>query len=259
MRLIYLITKKKSQVKKNFFVLTILVSLAACAFAQSVETTPSNESGQPVNSTLERKWSVGIDLAGTANIPATDVAFMTHMSYIPRIGLSYGAHVGYQPFKWLGFRTGLYSIAKNYLITRTTTINDVEFGSASMMLNTYLNVPFMADLSIGRKVRYHLFLGAYAGYWYKAKLIGSSQVVTIVDEGVLYNQDYEFNSTRDNRFDAGLNYGLGLSIPFSQRVGFNVEMLWYYGLTDIHKVYMREHSPFYNTTFLLQVGATFNL
>ena len=183
---------------------------------------------------------------------------MKSLSYGSFIGGSYGVNVRYNPYRWLSFRVGAQRVAKNYSVTRTLPGEDGETPTyGSLIYNTFWDVPVWADLSIGRKVRWHLFLGAYVGFWSKSSVKGTALPLSTVDLDLSFNESYTFDNTRDNRFDAGLNYGLGLSIPCSQHFGIDVEALWYYGLTDLQKPYMRELNPMYNTTILLQVGANY--
>ena len=101
------------------------------------------------------------------------------------------------------------------------------------------------------------FLGGYLGYWINGHIIGSEiPFLSLNDEGV--NNDYEFDSRRDNRFEAGLAYGLGLAIPLSNRLEMDIDLITHYGLTDMQKKYMRQQNPRYNTTTMLQLGLAYN-
>lgn len=244
--------------KKNFFVLIVLLTMASCVIAQPSESNRTTVSSNSPEIAQCSKWTFGLQAGATLNSPAAGSAY-TNISYDPFVGISYGLSVRYTPFKWLAVRTGINRIAKNYFFSRNNIMGIEGASYGTMVRNTFFDVPLMADLSIGKKVRYHLFLGAYVGFWGKSAMEGEAIPVENVGEVSRFNEQYTFNSIRDNRFDAGLNYGLGISIPCSQRIGIDVDMLWYYGLTDLQKPYMTQLNPIYNTTFLLQVAATYKL
>jgi len=250
--------------KKQYLLLLVLLSLSTGLFAQ----TPSTNVQQPAGSgqgveAVNGKWTVGVSAAAALNVHESGLAYMKNYSYIPQLGVSYGVDVRYQPFKWLWLRTGIYRTPKNYVLNQADTIyfnnSPLEIARGELARNMYLNVPFMADLSIGKKVRYHLFLGGYVGYWYGGSRMGSAMPLMLASGSAIYDEHYAFDKRCDNRFEAGLNYGLGLSIPCFSHFGIDVNMLWYYGLTDMQKNTTRQHIPHYNTTFLLQAGITYTL
>ena len=250
--------------KKNFLLLLTFLAfgfgLAAQTSTPQVQQTQGEESDafSPVG-----RWTLGVDAGLVLNRLDAGTAYMKNYSYMPRLNFSYGLHVRYQPYKWLALRTGLYYIPKDYVLMQvdSITIDDKieDFARGEMAQNGYLNVPFMADLSIGKKVRYQLFLGGYMGYWLNGSRSGGALPLMSVRDSYEYSEPYTFDKSRDNRFDAGLTYGLGISIPCSKRVGIDVNMHWYYGLTDLQKRLSRQHNPQYYTSFLLLVGATYTL
>lgn len=250
--------------KKNYLLLLTLLAVSTGLSAQTSNTNVNKKSGDATASeTINGKWTIGVDVGATVTNHDASTAYMKTYSYVPQLGTSFGVDVRYQPYKWLAFRTGIHRIAKNYAFVQVDSINInnvIEVaGRGELAKNWYLDVPFMADLSIGNKVRYHLFLGGYVGYWYGGSRNGNAQPLMTDRAMYLYDESYTFDKARDNRFEAGLAYGLGLSIPCSAHFGIDVNMHMYYGLTDTQKNNTRQHIPHYNTTFLLQVGATYTL
>ena len=76
--------------------------------------------------------------------------------------------------------------------------------------NHYLQLPLMADFSVGSEVvRLHLMLGGYAGYWLSQCRTG--YVYKSTDDPTP-NRGYDLsfvNEGYDNRFDAGVGRWLG--------------------------------------------------
>ena len=257
----YLLSLLIFDMKKHYFLLMALLSLSMGLIAQTPNAKDQNQPAAGQADAATGKWAIGISAAPTINTHVSSLAYMKNYTYVPQLSMSYGVDVRYQPYKWLGVRTGIYRIPKNYVLNQSDTIkmgdNPLEFARGELSRNMYVNVPFMADLSVGKKVRYHLFLGGYVGYWYGGSIMGSAMPLMLTSESSIYEGDYVFDSRRDNRFEAGINYGLGLSIPCFSHFGIDVNMLWYYGLTDMQKNTTRQHIPHYNTTFLLQAGITY--
>jgi hypothetical protein len=68
-----------------------------------------------------------------------------------------------------------------------------------------------------------------------------------------YNQPYEFNSTRDNRFEFGWLLGIGVSYDAKMYKLF-IEGRLTQSMTDQQKKYMINQVPRYNQTYILSVG-----
>lgn len=233
------------------------MAMGSAAFAQdgiSADTTGGKKA--PLQ-TFNHKWSVGVAVSGNINIMTTGTAYMSTVTYYPFLGTGIGINANYRLFKWLSFRVGAMSLMKSHRWENALTINGNTASTSSVYENRFVNIPVLADFSIGKKTRFHLFLGGYLGYWTNGHIIGSEiPFLSLNDEGV--NNDYEFDSRRDNRFEAGLAYGLGLAIPLSNRLEMDIDLITHYGLTDMQKKYMRQQNPRYNTTTMLQLGLAYN-
>ena len=244
---------------KKFYTFLLLALCAGGMAAQQESGGLSGQSGQdgveavPFNP----KWAVGVGLSANFNFHDGGTAFMKDVEYNPFMGAGFSINATYRLYKWLAFRTGAIIMMKNYQWSNTVVINENSVTLTTLNLNNYVNFPVMADLSIGKKVRWHLFLGAYAGYWSRGHRLGVAIPLIVVDEAIV-DEEYAFDSRRDNRFDAGLVYGIGMSIPCSKRIEIDIEALTHYGLTDVQKKYMRQQNARYNTTTMLQLGVAYN-
>jgi hypothetical protein len=203
-------------------------------------------------------WYVGLMVGGSSNTLDVKKTIFNGLWYSAR-GLNVEARVGYQFNEWFGIRSGVELVSKNYATKLTVDYAGVSNKYQTYHQNQYLQLPLMADFSIGGKVRWHLFLGGYVGFWLNGSRNGVAIPLGNRNNDGSYAEDYVFNSTRDNRFDAGIIFGTGLGIACSRVVDINIDLLNLYGLTDVQKNYMRQLNPHYNTTFVLQAGVTINL
>ena len=103
--------------------------------------------------------------------------------------------------------------------------------------------------------------GGYGGWWLSGRREGQSLSVSYLITGnqddTFFDEEYKFNDSRDNRFDAGIVYGFAAQCTIAKKVELSAEMRWYYGLTDVQKNYMTNLNPRYNTTRVIQFGAAY--
>ena len=71
------------------------------------------------------------------------------------------------------------------------------------------------------------------------------------------DETWEFDSKRDNRFDAGLIAGAGITLELYRGLSLFAEGRYYYGLTDMQKQYMTFMVPHYNSTLAIQGGISY--
>ena len=176
-------------------------------------------------------------------------------------GGTYGLHVQYNPWHWIGFRAEAVFIQKSYHMDHVTYLYSNRFATQTTTINNYINIPLMLDLSLGGMVRVHLFGGGYWGYWLTSHRSGVTYPlrgdVNEFDEYVDLDQPLPYSDdglTRFNRQEWGLVYGGSLTLTLLNRWMINVEARSHYSLTDIQNPYMRNHFPRYNTTFVIQGG-----
>lgn len=176
------------------------------------------------------QWSVGIR-AGVNNTGITrSDASRIDETYGNLCGYDFGINGRYAVNPWLSIRADLNLMHRNHRLQRHLNYLSPVYTNH---LNAYINLPVMADFSFGgRKLRGHLFLGCFTGYWLWQHVEGTTYVMT--DYEVIFN---DFNEprpfTRENRrFDAGLLGGLGLSYSLDQHIELNFDALYYYDLVS---------------------------
>lgn len=238
--------------KKTISLLVLLATMATASAQVSsetdaVQTTPSSMPG----------WSFGAHAMYSINVLEADVAYQKNVRYTAGDGIGVSLNATYNIKPWFAIRGGIEALPKNY----------VRFGSYDSVANTaafkteasnlYLNVPVMADFSIGGKLRFHARVGGYMGYWLSGHRKGVSLPLTVIDPKETFDLPYEFDSRRDNRFDAGITGALAFSALCFNKIDLELALRLDYSLTDVQKHYTNYIYPRYNTTLLLTLGAAY--
>lgn len=209
------------------------------------------------------QWRVGVNAGYAHNTLDIDRGYAYDMRYGSRGGFTMGVPVQYDFTDWFGLRAELAYVAKGQNMHRTHYYGALE----SDIRNHYLQLPVMASFSFGgSRLRGFVNAGAYVGAWLACyeegmnkNMFGGSPESGLLDENNAYISDgkLDFDSRRDNRFEAGLTGGLGIRYLLLPRVEVSLEGRCYYALTDQQKNYMYFHTPRYNTTFALLAGVSF--
>lgn len=203
-------------------------------------------------------WSAGLFFGSDYNKHIVNMAYADKLVYTGEKGKTAGIFAQYWLTGWLSGRADVLWLQKNYNMRRENPY--ISFCHTKTTTN-YLQIPLTAHVSLGRAAKVYGFGGAYVGYWMSGHRKGQSFSATYLltqDESTTYfDEDYEFDSRRDNRFDAGWTYGGGLQVTLFHRLNIFGEMRWYYGFTDVQKNYMDNRNPRYNTTRSFQFGAAY--
>lgn len=209
------------------------------------------------------QWKVGVEAGYDYNFYHIDNQYAYDFRYQGRPGFTFGIPVEYGISDWLGVRAELTYIQKGYKMHRAYN------ETFQNRRDQYLSLPIMARFSFGgKKVKGFLHAGGYIGYWLNSHLKGcevsnSSNTDDVLngDEGTVfypYDKDYSFNSKRDNRFNAGLLGGVGVSYRIMPKLEVELEGRCYYGLTSTVKDYMAyPKQPRYNTTLAIMAGVKY--
>lgn len=238
---------------KKPIILLILLATMASASAQvsseteTIQTAPTSLSG----------WSFGVQALYSINVLEADVAYQENVRYVAGDGLGFSLNATYNVQPWLAFRGAIEAMPKNYVRYGAYDATTNVAGLMTQAKNMYLNIPVVADFSIGGKLRFHARLGGYMGYWLTGRRQGISIPLTSVDPISEFDVPYEFDSRRDNRFDAGITSALAFSALCFNRIDLELALRLDYSLTDVQKQYTKYIHPRYNTTVLLTLGAAY--
>lgn len=202
------------------------------------------------------QWGVGLETRTACNSLHVDKSYAYDRHYKSQWGFTMGVPVRYDFNSWFGLQSGLSLVYKNYDIERGWHYSENKYK----FTNTFIDVPVFARFKFGgQKVHGYLLTGAYIGAWLKSSVSGR-QLKYFGNEGYgdyEFDENVQFDSRRDNRFEAGLAIGLGAQYEVSNRIGVFAEARYYYGLTDMQKDYMKGQFSRYNNTILLQVGVMY--
>lgn len=210
------------------------------------------------------QWRVGLTAGYSRNTLSVDTGYAYDLRYEARGGFTAGIPVQYDFRDWFGLRADLVFVQKGQKMHRTDAYKAIYTDTR----NNYLQLPVMANFSFGgQRVRGFLNAGGYVGGWLSSHRKGVTMRLFSDEEGddsgavspanrYEFDEKAPFDSRRDNRFEAGLVGGVGVSYRVAPRVELQAEGRCYYALTDMQKNYMKFHTPRYNTTFVVQVGCS---
>lgn len=172
-------------------------------------------------------------------------------------GYDFGINARYSINSWLSIRADLNLMQRNHRLQRHLNYLSPVYTDH---INTYLDLPVMADFSFGGKnLRGHLFLGGFSGYWLCQHVEGTTYVMTDYDVFFVdFNEPRPFN--RENRrFNAGLIGGIGLSCSLNECIDLNLDALFYYDLVSHNKGYGILQDYRYLNTGSLTIGIAYKL
>ena len=197
-------------------------------------------------------WYLGFYLGGTNNRMDVEKARTSGTWYADR-GVDFEAVVGYQFNQWFGIRSGLGVLTKNYITDLDVAFVDNTSTYRTFYRDTYLQLPLLADLSVGGEdVRIHFLAGGYCAYWLAQWRHG---YVYVADDPRPFMGDaYSFVKNYDNRFDAGLAGGIGLSLRVNPHFQLHFEGDYYHGLVSTAKTPYKS----FNRTWTFGMGMTYH-
>jgi hypothetical protein len=205
------------------------------------------------------RWYIGVSGGYANNWLYTSVGSRPFAEYRQGDGFEIGIPARYQVNSWFALQAELQFIQKNYIWLRTEQFA----GARSEVTNTFISVPLMTQFSFGgQRMRGFVNAGGYLGFWANSHRKGVWQgfVENLDPDKVVYSdfdENVDFNTKRDNRFDAGILAGAGLSYVLKPCTIY-LEARFNYGLTDLQKDYMYDKVPRVNNTVTMTMGILFN-
>ena len=181
------------------------------------------------------QWSVGVRGGANSTSISRSHADRVDETYSSLCGYDFGIDGRYSINPWFSVRADLSLMQRNHRLQRNLNYISPVYTNHH---NTYLTLPVMADFSFGgSKLKGHLLLGGYCGYWMGQRVSGTTYVMS--DYYVFF---VDFNERRDftredRRFDAGLSGGVALSYALPNNIVLSLDALYYYDLLSHHKGY----------------------
>jgi len=208
---------------------------------------------------------IGIKAGYTDNYMNTDLSGRNYTQIMDRRGYGLGINCKVCISPNIAVQAELELMQKNYSYKRT----DKFKGIYQDYNNAYLQIPLMAQIKFfeGPRISVALNGGLFGAYWIYAKTVGvipnvfdtKNQIGKEwgnVQEFFLtkYDEEYQFDGSRDNRFEYGVKTGLFLQYDLDRKFVFFVEYSYYHSFSDIQKKYMLNQTTKMNQTFLMAVG-----
>lgn len=117
----------------------------------------------------------------------------------------------------------------------------------------HLSLPVMANLSLGKKIKFLLNGGFFLDYLRKETLYVPAIVFNPQQTGTV-----ELNTMGHKRFDAGVVAGLGLAVPLGEKLNCSLEFRNYFSLANRRDDY-KYFSKLYYNYHALYLGLTYKL
>ena len=222
-------------------------------------------------SPAEAQWRVGARVGLTSTFMTTENGYFYDWRYSTNPGFSASVPVRYEFKDWLAVQTELAYVQKNYGLWRS----GYHEGIGEDLTNHYLSVPILAHFSFGsEKLRGYLDGGFYIGGWLASRREGGQLgTFPVTEDGnaapddwdspiypiISYDEKYEFDSRRDNRFEGGALIGVGIEYQLNERLALQGGCRYYHSLSDVQKDYMIGRVPRYLGTFDFHVGLLFSV
>jgi hypothetical protein len=126
--------------------------------------------------------------------------------------------------------------------------------------NNYINLPVLIFLTYPlRKFNVGLGLGIFGGYWASGRITGTQYNTINPDPYFDYNQAYTFNSSVDNRWDAGWIQSAMVNYTISKKWMAFVQARYNHSWTYLQKSYMANQAGEREHTWLLGGGFITNI
>jgi len=210
------------------------------------------------------QWRVGATGGTTLNHYVIDKHYMEDWHYDNGCGATFGVFGQYDFMTWkkwtFGVRADLNWAQKNHKAYRNQLSEGETKAVDYTFYNNYLQLPVMANINFGRKLKGFINLGIYGAYWLTNNVKGhssygsmKSRIRTLLTE----ESKVAFDGKRDQRWEFGLIGGIGGEWQFALHWGVHLELRYYRGLTSKQKDYMQTNDPRYNDTFALQTGLSY--
>jgi hypothetical protein len=208
----------------------------------------------------EAQFSVGPRLGATVTSAFDDAQVIDRLRFNNNrtfpLGYLGGVAIGWQKKPNAGLRSEITYVRKGW----GERINDPNFERIDTIYTTaldYVEVPIMAHLYLGQRLRYFLNIGLYTGF-----VVNSSETASISGRGTVNLPDsmvnrllIRYNPDRDRKFDFGIAGGLGLA--YASKIGtFQAEARLAFGLRSVRAINL-EPIPRSILNFNLQYTITY--
>ena len=197
----------------------------------------------------QAQWRVGVTGGADYNVYAMDKQYLDDYRIDGRWGVTLGVTGQYDINDWLGVRADLNWTQKNYRKHRIV-LDKMDYKYQ----NDYLQLPVMASFSVGgQQLRGFCNLGVYGGYWLNSHR-EVSDFNNFGEYAITFSEKVAFDDDVDQRWDCGLQGGVGVEYRITPHWAAQAEVRYYYSTTSTTKQYMQKKDYRYNNTGAIQIG-----
>ena len=194
------------------------------------------------------QWSVGISVGYDYNMLKYDMQWVERSRYSGYAGQMIEMPVTLRVNEWMNMVCGLSIQEKGYVFDYLAEKNNRQ--------DVYVTMPIMMGTSVGgSRVKSFCNIGGYASYWLSSCYKGIALMHSSA-ETFYYKKD--FVRGEDNRIEAGLAMGMGISYDDSEWKWF-LAANYYHALTNQYISPAQIHAPAYNRTITFQVGVMYKI
>lgn len=208
---------------------------------------------------VKAQLQVGVTAGSSVNTLSTHTHYAYDLNYKKSWGWAFGIPVTYSFNDWFALRADAMLVQKNYQMNRSGYFRGLDYSVRS----EYFSLPVVAQFSFGgKRLRGFVNGGGYVGYWL---IRNTENKLTSVFKSFNSTEGIDFDSRRDNRFDAGMTAGFGMEYKLKghlfkilslKHLSITAEARQYYGLTNLYKNKI-VGDPRYNTTWTFQLGCKY--
>jgi Outer membrane protein beta-barrel domain len=223
--------------KKTILIVLFFVITNKALIAQTPNWEVNIYGKEIVQKKMEYGFLTGVNLntaRGKNILPKKDLG-----TYI---GKSIGGFFKINLSKKLGIKCMLQYDQNGYKL-KNLTFADINGNTISnptnvIIRNTYMNIPILAEYSIGEKVKVNFNAGPFIG-------LGLSNFILLGIDGVAANGEQlskKQKSESFKKFNVGLSVGINAAVPLTKKMDFNFGVKNNFGVTNIFKSIPNDNS-----------------
>ncbi|RTL47438.1 MAG: PorT family protein [Sphingobacteriales bacterium] len=216
------------------------------------------------------QFSIGFSAAYTNNHLQTDISNRTFTQNKNGNGFGTAIISNYKCNNKINLQTEIDLLHKDYSFVRTVNYT----GIYTKYRNLYLQLPIIFQYKIFQKNKWQFFTdaGFFVSYWAFGKIKGVipniySSYDSINTNGQIthylrytnYSQKYQFNNTKDNRFEFGALAGITTTYQLNKKYSLFCNARFYQSLTSQQKKYSINQIMQYDQTIVIYIGYMLHL
>jgi hypothetical protein len=220
-----------------------------------------------LTNSLRGQTSIGLEGGFSSNSFSTAISNRVSTKIFSGKGFDGTLSVRHRLFPWLYITATPTLLQKNYSIERT----DSFYGIGQHYRNTFVQLPIGLSLVYGKRFRVSIDPGLYLGYWLSGRVEGGiANIFGVIDSTGSsgqtterfpisnYNESYQFQNRRDNRWQLGWVLGVGAQYRVSGNYWLVGNTRYYRSLTSQEKS-ITGMGPSYNATWTFSAGVMWEI